>query len=98
MHIRYILHVAYMKQGWMLLEMHTAIILRITFPILQQNASPLAILAGYLEVLGKKIDCTEDQLDCELIKSSTQTKTRATIPNVNSTLPDRTDVKPEVLS
>ena len=37
--------------------------LRITFPSLQQNASPLSILPGYVDVLGRKIDNTEDVLD-----------------------------------
>ena len=44
----------------------SALPLRITFPSLQQNSSPLSILAGYLEVLGRKIDCSEDVQDLVL--------------------------------
>ena len=37
--------------------------LRIVFPSLQQNASPLSILPAFLEVLGRKIDNIEDVVD-----------------------------------
>ena len=37
--------------------------LRIVFPTVAQNTSPATILAGFLEVLGRKIDNCEDTIE-----------------------------------
>ena len=35
----------------------------IIFPAVSQNESPVSILGNFVEVLGRKIDSCEDQLD-----------------------------------
>ena len=36
---------------------------RILFPTISQNVSPVSILGNYLEILGKKVDMSEDTLE-----------------------------------
>ena len=36
---------------------------RLVFPSLQQTSSPLTILPSFMEILGRKIDNTEDVLE-----------------------------------
>ena len=51
------------------LELNSGNLPRLTFPSLQQTASPLSILPGFLEVLGRKIDNTVDVIETWLVYS-----------------------------
>ena len=46
--------------------------MRLTFPSLSQNSSPLSIMPSFLEVLGRKIDNCEDVVDSWLISTLLQ--------------------------
>ncbi|CAE7544153.1 unnamed protein product [Symbiodinium sp. CCMP2456] len=42
---------------------------KIVFPTVSQNESPVSILGNFVEVLGRKVDSCEDQLEIEMLDS-----------------------------